>query len=91
MQNVRPGGPARLVRDRARRASGVGAGWERGVAERHFETSWSHFEIGDEIEFVGAQARHLRKVYPRLTVAPLLYRLDDRLLYIIDEGKDTVS
>ena len=65
------------------------AGWEQHVAEQHFEEYAPRFEIGDPVEFARAQARHLRQQFPRLTVAPLFYRLDDGMLCIIDEREGT--
>ncbi len=67
------------------------AGWQRQVAEQHFEIFAPRFEIGDEIEFIRGQADHFRQRYPKLTVAPMLYKLDDGLLYLIDESERTSS
>ena len=63
------------------------AGWEPSVARQHFDEFAPQFEIGDAAEFTCVQARHLRQQYPRLTVAPLLYQLDDSMLYVIDENE----
>lgn len=61
------------------------AGWDRDIAEQHFDAYEPRFEIGDPIEFTLDQARHVRQQFPRLTVAPLLYLVDDGMLYVIDE------
>jgi carbonic anhydrase len=57
------------------------AGWDEARAVRHFEKSAPKFGIRDEVEFVLAEAERLRGIYPRITVVPLLYRVEDDLLY----------
>jgi carbonic anhydrase len=57
------------------------AGWERERAEQHFAESAPKFGIRDEVEFVLREADRLRAIYPRIFVAPLLYRVEDDLLY----------
>ena len=62
------------------------AGWERESAEEHFMHFAPLFEIGSEIDFVMAEAKRLRLRYPRIVVAPLLYNVDDNLLYWLRES-----
>jgi carbonic anhydrase len=57
------------------------AGWDRARAEAHFAESEPKFGIRDEVEFVIREADRLREIYPRMLIAPLLYRLEDDLLY----------
>ncbi len=57
------------------------AGWDQARAEKHYAASVPKFAINDEIEFVIQEAARLRKLYPRITVVPLLYRVEDDLLY----------
>ena len=57
------------------------AGWEESRAERHYAESMPKFSIDDEVDFVMREAGRLRTLYPRITVAPLLYRVEDDLLY----------
>src|SRR4051812_31551771 len=57
------------------------AGWDRERAEQHFAESAPKFGIRDEVEFVLREADRLRGIYPRVLVAPLLYRVEDDLLY----------
>jgi carbonic anhydrase len=64
------------------------AGWERHIAEQHFEEFAQRFEVGDVIAFIRGQARHFRQQYPKLTVAPMFYQLDDGRLYVIDESDE---
>jgi carbonic anhydrase len=61
------------------------AGWERPAAEQHFD-HWSDlFEIDDPADFAAAEAARLRARYPRIQVAPLLYRpADGRLEQILE-------
>lgn len=60
------------------------AGWTREAAQVHFEEESPRSEIGDPAEFVRAQAVSLGDRYPAVSVAPLLYRVDDGLLYQIE-------
>ena len=62
------------------------AGWERESAEAHFEHFAPMFEIGNEIDFVMSEAKRLRLRYSRIQVAPLLYRVEDSRLYLIQES-----
>ena len=62
------------------------AGWERESAEAHFEHFAPMFEIGNEIDFVMSEAKRLRLRYSRIQVAPLLYRVEDSRLYMIQES-----
>ncbi len=63
-----------------------GAGWDREQAEQHFLQFAPLFEIGNEIDFVLAEARRLRLRYPKITVAPLMYQLEDGRLYGLAEA-----
>lgn len=57
------------------------AGWDVARAEKHFSDSVPKFAINDEIEFVMREAERLRGLYPKITIVPLLYRVEDDLLY----------
>ncbi len=61
------------------------AGWEAAKAEEHFSQMAVMFEIGNEIDFVVDEARRLRRRYPKLEIAPLFYKVEDNLLYVIEE------
>lgn len=61
------------------------AGWDRETAERHFMHFAPMFEIGDEIDFVLSEAKRLRLRYPKILIAPLLYRIEDNRLYQLRE------
>jgi carbonic anhydrase len=61
------------------------AGWDRDFAEQHFTQFAPMFEIGNEIDFVLSEAQRLRHRYPKIQVAPLLYKVEDNLLYQVKE------
>ena len=56
-------------------------GWDQARAEKHFSDSIGKFGIREEVEFVMREADRLRTLYPRVTVVPLLDRVEDDLLY----------
>ena len=60
-------------------------GWKRREAEDHFTDHSDVFEIGNETEFILSEAKRLRLRYPKVLVAPLLYRVEDRRLYLLEE------
>lgn len=62
------------------------AGWEKDFAEQHFTQFAPMFEIGNEIDFVLSEAQRLRMRYPKIQVAPLLYKVEDNLLYQVREN-----
>jgi carbonic anhydrase len=51
-------------------------GWDPKAAEEHFLSFAPMFEIGNEIDFVLSEAQRLRLRYPKLLVAPLMYRIE---------------
>ncbi len=61
------------------------AGWTAAAAEEHFLHSASMFEIGNEITFIADEVKRLRLRYPKVMVAPLLYRVEDNRICLIDE------
>ncbi len=63
-----------------------GAGWSKEQAEEHFHQYAPMFEIGNEIDFVLSEVRRLRDRYPKIKIAPMVYRLEDNLLYLIRES-----
>lgn len=62
------------------------AGWDKEWAEAHFMHFAPMFEVGNEVDFVLSEAKRLRLRYPKIQVAPLLYRVEDNLLYLIREN-----
>lgn len=63
------------------------AGWAPKQAMDHFNTYAPLFEIGDEINFVRAEAKRLNAKYPKVKVLPMFYKLSDGKLYLIRGGQ----
>ena len=63
----------------------VDTGWDRSLAEEHFMHFAPMFEIGNETDFIMSEAKRLRYRYPKITIAPLMYKIEDNLLYLIKE------
>ncbi|MFZ6027716.1 MAG: carbonic anhydrase [Chloroflexota bacterium] len=63
----------------------MAAGWDREWAEAHFMHFAPMFEIGNEVDFVLSEAKRLRLRYPAILVAPLMYRIEDNMLYLVKE------
>ncbi len=61
------------------------AGWDREKATNHFLNLVPMFEIGNEIDFVLSEVRRLRFEYPKITIVPMLYRIENNNLYLIRE------
>lgn len=61
------------------------AGWEEAQAEEHFRSFALLFEIGNEIDFTLSEVSRLRARYPKVIVAPMLYRVEDNRLYLLAE------
>ncbi len=61
------------------------AGWDREWATEHFMQFAPMFEIANEIDFVLSESQRLRLRYPKIQVAPLLYRVEDNRLFVIRE------
>jgi carbonic anhydrase len=76
-------GMARLGERREQFIRGLmdAAGWDEARAVRHFEDCAPKFGFRDEVEFVLREAERLRGIYPRINIVPLLYRVEDDLLY----------
>jgi carbonic anhydrase len=62
------------------------AGWEREAAEDHFFHFAPMFEIGSEVDFILSEVKRLRRRYPKILVAPLMYKVEDNRLYFIQES-----
>ncbi len=61
------------------------AGWDRQQAEDHFSHFAPLFEIGSEIDFTRSEVKRLRRRYPGVLVAPMLYKVEDNRLYLLAE------
>jgi carbonic anhydrase len=61
------------------------AGWSRESAEEHFHSFAPMFEISNEVDFILGEVARLRPKYPKILIAPMLYRVEDNRLYLISE------
>jgi carbonic anhydrase len=61
------------------------AGWDEGNAERFFNHYSHQFEIGNEVDFTLNQVIHLRKRFPEIQVVPMIYKVEDDKIYLINE------
>lgn len=59
------------------------AGWSYLQAEQHFDTFSKQFEIENEIDFTVQESRRIQELYPKVTVVPLLFKVEDSKLYQI--------
>lgn len=80
-------GMVNLVERREKFIQGLveNAGWEKDKAEQHFNQFAPMFEIENETDFILSETQRLRLRYPKVQVAPLLYIVEDNLLYQIKE------
>jgi carbonic anhydrase len=62
------------------------AGWEKERAEEHFMHFAPMFEIGSETDFILSETKRLRHRYPKITIAPMMYLVEDNKLYFIREN-----
>ena len=66
---------------------GLGAGSRpdvgRAAAEEHFMNLALMHEIDNEVDFIVSETNRLGKRYPKISVAPLYYRVEDNRLYCI--------
>ncbi|MDP8259196.1 MAG: carbonic anhydrase [Candidatus Aadella gelida] len=63
------------------------AGWTRQAAEEHFTDSVPIFEIGNAVDFVLNETKRLKLRYSKIEIVPLMYRVEDNLLYMIKEDQ----
>ena len=61
--------------------------WSKELAEDHFMHLAPLFEIGNETDFAISEAKRLRVRYPKITVAPLFYKVEDNRLYLLRENE----
>ena len=60
-------------------------GWKKKDADEHFMKFSAMFEIGSETDFIVSEVKRLRRRYPKVTIAPLLYKVEDNRLYLLRE------
>jgi carbonic anhydrase len=62
------------------------SGWDKDQAEDHFLHFAPMFEIGNETDFILSEVKRLRLRYPKIMIAPMLYKVEDNKLYLIKEN-----
>lgn len=60
--------------------------WEKDLAEDHFMHFAPMFEIGNEVDFVMSEAKRMRLRYPKITIVPMMYLVEDNKLYLLQES-----
>jgi len=65
--------------------------WTSETARAHFESSAPAHEIGSETESAIKGAERLRQTYKKVMAVPLIYRIEDRLLYLPARWKQSVQ
>lgn len=61
------------------------AGYDLGNAARQFDKYADLYQIGDPIKFILAETARLQGLYPKILIAPLLYKVeDDQLEQIVE-------
>ncbi len=60
-------------------------GWTKEYAIEHFNSCKPLFGIEHEADFSFEQCKILGKKYPKLNFLPLVYKVEDNLLYLIQE------
>ena len=79
-------GMSGLVNRRSKFITGLmDVGWTKEAAEEHFDRHAPEHEIGVESDFVRSEAKRLRSLYPKIEVAPLLYRIEDDSVVLLRE------
>ena len=58
-------------------------GWENEKAEEYFLKFSPQNEIVNEVDFVISEAERFRLIYPKINIVPILYRVEDHLLYLL--------
>ncbi|MFC2115693.1 carbonic anhydrase [Bacteroidota bacterium] len=61
------------------------AGWDKEEAKEHFRSFAPVYEIGNEIDFVISESERLRLRYPKITIAPMLFNVNDHKIYLVRE------
>jgi carbonic anhydrase len=60
-------------------------GWEQETAEEYFMNFAPMFEVGNEIDFIISEAQRLRRKFSTVLITPMMYRVEDNLLYLLRE------
>lgn len=63
------------------------AGWTEKQAEEHFMSFAPIFEIENETDFLLSETKRLSEKYPKVLIAPLFYKVEDNLLYLLEADR----
>ncbi len=61
------------------------AGWDMKKAEDHFKQDAPKNDIGIETDFILSETKRLSARYPKIKAVPLIYKVEDHLLYWISD------
>ncbi len=61
------------------------AGWTKEQAENHFDSFAPFFEIENETDFVFSESKRLKEKYPKILFVPMIYKVEDNLLYLVEQ------
>jgi carbonic anhydrase len=80
-------GMVNLISKKSKFTAGLieNAGWTTEQAEEHFYHFAPMFEIGNEIDFILSEVKRLRQRYPKIIIAPMMYKVEDNKLYFVME------
>lgn len=70
-------------RNRAVRGLAKNAGWSLGEAERHFLYHAPVFQTESEVSSVYSESKRLKSLYPKVNFVPMIYKVKDHLLYLV--------
>lgn len=62
------------------------AGWTKEMADKHFNQDFLQCEIENEMEYLLKDIQRLREQYPKISVVPLMYLVEDNMLYQVIES-----
>ncbi len=57
--------------------------WEQEKAVHYFKKKILRYEITDEIKFTNTEAQRLAKLFPTAIIVPMIYKVEDNKLYLI--------
>jgi carbonic anhydrase len=61
------------------------AGWTHAEADNHFHSCAPLYSIENETTFVYEESLRLKVKYPNINFVPMLYKVEDHRLYLIEE------
>ena len=65
---------------------GKNAGWENIYANDYYMEMAPRFETGNEVEFILTQTKRLREQFHKIEIVPMMFLVEDKQLYLINEN-----